>query len=126
MNRKTIIMCVTVTCVFVMVVSVALFFLYSGTDKSKNSLADTRDFMLFSAVPSDALSVMKFSDLASMTECLVSEQSALHYFVTEKAERGKMVTFLEKLSASSSLYNSAMSSPAVMSVHNIASCRIPI
>ena len=119
MNRKTIIMCVTVTCVFVMVVSVALFFLYSGTDKSKNGLADTRDFMLFSAVPSDALSVMKFSDLASMTECLVSEQSALHYFVTEKAERGKMVAFLEKLSASSSLYNSAMSSPAVMSVHNI-------
>ena len=91
MNRKTIIMCVTVTCVFVMVVSVALFFLYSGTDKSKNGLADTRDFMLFSAVPSDALSVMKFSDLASMTECLVSEQSALHYFVTEKAENGKSI-----------------------------------
>ena len=119
MNRKSILICIAVLLVLVVGVAVAVFFLYSGTGSrtSRHGVsAGDPEYGIFQAVPSDALSVMKFSDLASMTECLVSEQSALHYFVTEKAERGKMVAFLEKLSASSSLYNSAMSSPAVMSV----------
>ena len=119
MNRKTIIMCVTAIAVFLAVVSVALFFLYSDTGETRDSVAESREYMLFSAVPSDAVSVLRFSDFSSMLDCMVSEKSAIHYFVTDKAEPGKLVPFLKKISESPSLYGSLMHAPAVMSVHNI-------
>ncbi len=112
-------MCVTAIAVFLAVVSVALFFLYSDTGETRDSVAESREYMLFSAVPSDAVSVLRFSDFSSMLDCMVSEKSAIHYFVTDKAEPGKLVPFLEKISESPSLYGSLMHAPAVMSVHNI-------
>ena len=118
MNRKTIILCVAVTGVFILTVAVALFFLYSGTGDRKTSLSESREYMLFSAVPSDASLVLKFTDLRSMTECLVSEDSPAHYIVASGAASGKMSGLLREIS-SSSLYQDLMSCPAVLSVHNI-------
>lgn len=116
MNRKTIILCVTVTGVFILIVAVALFFLYSGTEDRKASLSERREYMLFSAVPSDASMVLRFDDLRTMTDCLLSEDSPVHYLVTSKI--GKMVSFLQEIS-SSEVCQGAMTCSAVLSVHNI-------
>ena len=119
MSRKSIILCVSVLGVFLIVVAAALYFLYSGTGETKNSLADSREYMLFSAIPSDADAVLKYDDLSALLNSLVSDRSAMHYFVTERNEPGKMAAFLTELYSSSSLYHELMSSSAVLSVHNI-------
>ena len=119
MNRKNIILCVTAIGVFLIIVSVALFFLYSGTGKPKDDIASDREYMLFSAVPSDAVSVLKFREFGEMTACMASENSAVGSFFTDRVSSGSMEAFLGKLSASSSLYRSLLSSPAVLSVHDI-------
>lgn len=119
MSKKTLILCVSVIGIFLIIVVAALYFLYSGTGQSKDSLADDKEYMLFSAVPSDANVVLKFWSLSGMLDCLVSDQSSLHYIVTDVRNAGKMCGFLEKIYSSSSLYADLMNAPAVISAHNI-------
>ncbi len=119
MSRKTIILCVTAVCVFSVIVAVALFFLYSGTGDSKRSLSADRDFMLYSAVPSDAVAVLGFSDFGSMAEFAAGESSSAGCFISGRADAGKMSAFFGDVLKSSSLYRGMLSCRAVLSVHNI-------
>ena len=119
MNKKSIIICVSVIGVFLIIIAAALFFLYQDNDGSKTSMAEDREYMLLSAVPSDAGIVMKYGSLSSMLANLVSDTSPARYFVTAREEKDKMAAFLEDVSASSSLYSSLMSAQAVISVHDI-------
>ena len=97
----------------------ALYFLYSGTGRTRDSLAENREYMLFTAVPSDADAVLKCRDFSTMLSCLVSDGSSVSYFVTGRKDPGKFAAFLRNVSDSSSLYSSLMASPAVVSIHNI-------
>ena len=74
MNKKTIILCVSLIGVFVIIVAVALSFLYSGTGESGDSLADDRESMLFSAVPSDASMVLKFQEFGRMLDAVAAPE----------------------------------------------------
>ena len=119
MNKKTIILCVSLIGVFVIIVAVALSFLYSGTGESGDSLADDRESMLFSAVPSDASMVLKFQEFGRMLDAVAADESPVRSFVMDRTDSGKMAAFLAGTLSSSSLYSSLMSSPAVLSLHNI-------
>ena len=119
MNRKTLIFCVSVTGVFLIIVAAALYFLYSGTGDSKSTLSDVREYMLFSAVPSDAACVLKFEDFEELLDAFDQDESSSAFFLGKREESGKMAGFLDDVRSSSSLYSSLLSSQAVMSLHNI-------
>ena len=119
MSKKSLILCVSVLGVFLIVVIVALYYLYSGTGQSKDSLADSREYMLFSAVPSDADAVLKFEDFSTLLSTLFSDESSMSFVVSGREHSGKMADFLKGIHESSSLYQDLLSAPAVLSVHNI-------
>ena len=119
MSRKSLILCVSVLGIFLIIVAASLYFLYSGTGESKDSIADSREYMLLAAVPSDADAVLRFEDFGTLMDCLSPERSAFGYFVSDRADAGKMTSFLENIRASSSMYQDLMSASAVLSVHNI-------
>ena len=109
----------SIVAAFVVLVAVALSFLYSETGKSAGAANVDRESMLFSAVPTDASVVFSFDGFGSLLDCLVSDESALRYPFTGGTKSAGMRNFLLKVSASSSLYKGTMSCPAVLSVHNI-------
>ena len=119
MSKKSIIICVSIIGIFLIIICAALYFLYSGTGRTRDSLAENREYMLFTAVPSDADAVLKCRNFSTMLSCLVSDGSSVSYFVTGRKEPGKFAAFLRNVSDSSSLYSSLMASPAVVSIHNI-------
>ena len=109
----------SVTGVFLIIVAAALYFLYSGTGDSKSTLSDAREYMLFSAVPSDAACVLKFEDFEELLDAFDQDKSSSAFFLGNREESGKMAGFLDDVRSSSSLYSSLLSSQAVMSLHNI-------
>ena len=89
MNRKTLIFCVSVTGVFLIIVAAALYFLYSGTGDSKSTLSDAREYMLFSAVPSDAACVLKFEDFEELLDAFDQDKSSSAFFLERGKSQGK-------------------------------------
>ena len=83
MSRKSLILCVSVLGIFLIIVAASLYFLYSGTGESKDSIADSREYMLLAAVPSDADAVLRFEDLGTLMDCLSPERSAFGYFLLQ-------------------------------------------
>lgn len=66
MNRKTLILCLSVLAVMIVGLGVAVGFLYSGTGDGKSDssqVADESRYLLLPAVPSDAVAVFCFSDM---------------------------------------------------------------
>ena len=80
MNRKTLILCLSVLAVMALGLGAAVAFLYSGTGSERpasSKVADESRYLLLPAVPSDAVAVFCFSDIeeASMDffECGLTE-----------------------------------------------------
>ena len=66
MNRKTLILCLSILAVMVLGLGVAVAFLYSGSGSEKSAsskVADESRYLLLPAVPSDAVAVFCFSDM---------------------------------------------------------------
>ena len=119
MSKKSIIICLSIIGVFLIVVAAAVSLLYSGTGRTKDSVAENRQFMLLSAVPSDASAVLKYEDMSSMLKCIVSGESSMHFFTAGRGDAGSMASFLEDIGSSSSLYGGLMDCPSVLSVHDL-------
>jgi hypothetical protein len=65
MNRKSLLLCLSILAVMMVGIGVAVAFLYSGTGSSRPSsgqVADEGRYMLLPAVPSDAVAVFCFSE----------------------------------------------------------------
>ena len=80
MNRKTLILCLSVLAVMVLGLGVAVAFLYSGTGSERpasSKVADESRYLLLPAVPSDAVAVFCFSDMEEASvdffECGLTE-----------------------------------------------------
>lgn len=76
MNRKTIILCLSVLAVMVLGLGVAVAFLYSGTgsgESASSKVADEGRYLLLPAVPSDAMAVFCISDMKDSSVDFFSE-----------------------------------------------------
>lgn len=113
MNRKTIIACIAVLAGLAAIVAVAVFFLYSGAEETKSaSLASESRTGLLSAVPSDAVMVVGFSDFRTACSLLTDTSGCFHYF-TGGLESSALQRFLAKVQADGPL----RSSRSVLSLH---------
>ena len=113
MNRKTIIACIAVLAGLSAIVAVAVFFLYSGAEETKSaSLASESRTGLLSAVPSDAVMVVGFSDFRTACSLLTDTSGCFHYF-TGGLESSALQRFLAKVQADGPL----RSSRSVLSLH---------
>lgn len=77
MNRKTLILCLSVLAVMVLGLGTAVTLLYSGTepDRSETSkVADETRYLLLPAVPSDAVAVFCYSDIEDAAMNLFSKE----------------------------------------------------
>ena len=66
MNRKTLILCLSLVAVMIVGLGVAVTFLYSGTGSERSAssqVADESRYLLLSAVPSDAVAVFCYSEM---------------------------------------------------------------
>lgn len=66
MNRKTLILCLSILAVMIVGLGAAVAFLYSGTGDGRSAsshVADDSRYLLLPAVPSDAVAVLCFSDM---------------------------------------------------------------
>lgn len=97
MSRKALIICISVIAAFVVVITVALSVLYSGTAASKDKQSAGRDYALMSAIPADAVAVLRFEGLESAVSALCSENSTLQMLVGAKERKGKFFSFLDSL-----------------------------
>ena len=80
MNRKTLILCLSVLAVMVLGLGVAVAFLYSGADSDRpasSKVADESRYLLLPAVPSDAVAVFCYSDV---------EDASMDFFDCELTE----------------------------------------
>ncbi len=82
MNKKTVIFLTIAIIVLLAGVGVAIMFLYSDTSGSRDSsgleLSDSRNG-LFQAVPSDAVALMRFDDLKSLSFVLGGADSPVGF-----------------------------------------------
>ena len=115
MNRKTIIACIVALAVLALVVAAAVFFLYSGTGKTRaSSIASDGKTGLLAAVPSDAVMVVEFQDLKTACSFLSDSAGCFRYFAG-CGEDGVIQSFLAK--AAGAGLGSLKSAGAVLSLH---------
>ena len=99
MDRKTIITCIVAIAVLLTGVVVAVVFLYSGLDRknygNRELLSDGR-FRLMHAVPSDALLVMRFSDMQSAADVL-ADSSSFSYNLSGRNVKNRFSAFMVSL-----------------------------
>ena len=116
MSKKSIIICIVITAVFIAAVTVALSILYSDQNENSPSMYESKEYGLLAAVPSDALFVLKTSSLSDCMDALDPENSILGQLVGTKARKSKFMSFLDTLAASPGIDSDAA---AVVSGHHI-------
>ena len=115
MNRKTIIACIVALAVLALVVAAAVFFLYSGTGRTRaSSIVSDGKTGLLAAVPSDAVMVVEFQDLKTACSFLSDSAGCFRYFAG-CGEDGVIQSFLAK--AAGAGLGSLKSAGAVLSLH---------
>ena len=74
MSRKSLIICLAALAAMLLVITIGVAVLYSGTDTKRveYKVADNSQYILLPAVPTDALVVGCFSDPASVLPGIVS------------------------------------------------------
>ena len=117
MNRKSIIICLSVTAVFIVLITIALSILYSGQGEERaSSLYDSREYGLMSAVPADAVYVLKASDFSDCLDILSPESSVLGMLIGTKTRESAFMSFIDSLSATPDIIPDVT---AVISGHHI-------
>ena len=117
MNRKSIIICLSVTAVFIVLITIALSILYSGQGKERaSSLYDSREYGLMSAVPADAVYVLKTADFSDCLDILSPESSVLGMLIGTKTRESAFMSFIDSLSATPDIIPDVT---AVISGHHI-------
>ena len=117
MSKKTILICVSVIAVLIAGVAVAVSVLYSGVRTGGSSTDDPR-YDLMHAVPTDAVSVMRFSGMDALAG-MMSDSSSPVSGLFRTGDSMPLASFVETLAASGSM--PLASSSAVLSYHYLGS-----
>lgn len=116
MSKKAVLICISAIVVLLAVVAAAVSVLYSGVETGRDSGLNDPRYSLFHAVPSDAVAVLRFSDVEKMTAMLADTASAASYLVpSSETSFSRFLTRLSALSSGRSL--PLASSAAVLSLH---------
>ena len=103
MNKKSLIICLSVLVVLVVLVTIAVSFLYSGKSiawkkgADKTEISAISNFKLLPAVPSDASAVMAFPTLADGIEMLTDSTKTFGDFIENEGD-GNFISFVSTLS----------------------------
>lgn len=115
MNKKAIILCVSLAAVLLAGIAVAVAFLYSGTPKAASQTSSHDCPATLQAVPSDAAAVLCFSSLDRCVK-LLDDSSKPFGAIVGAASRKEFRSFLADLHASQDLH-SLTSGKTAVSLH---------
>lgn len=119
MNRKTLILCLSVLALLVAIVAAGVFMLYSPGSTSKDKAATAlpkSDYKLFQAVPSDAAMLMTFSKTSEAFSVLNDSTQVFSVLMTDAASAKHPFSNFIKLCRKADL-GELKSENAVVSLH---------
>ena len=124
MNKKSLIICLSVLVALIAIVAIAVSFLYSGKSiawkkgADKTEISAISNFKLLLAVPSDASAVMAFPTLADGIDMLTDSTKTFGDFIENEGD-GNFISFVSTLSGllSKNAFPSLKSQQMLVSMH---------